>query len=60
MTFVLASAALSKLVLQTDCADASVEDLSEDYQGKSEPDVAIGLRWFYCTGLGIALACMGK
>ncbi|RFU32656.1 hypothetical protein B7463_g3676, partial [Scytalidium lignicola] len=58
MSFVLASAALSKLVLQTDCDDANVEDLSEVSQVKSEPEVSIGLRWFYCTGLGIALACM--
>ncbi|KAH8820490.1 bacterial low temperature requirement A protein-domain-containing protein [Xylogone sp. PMI_703] len=58
MSFVLASAALSKLVLQTDCGNANTEDLSEVSQAKSEPEISIGLRWFYCTGLGIALACM--
>jgi hypothetical protein len=60
MSFVLAAAALSKLVLATDCSDTKLEDLTETYMLKSEPEIPIGLRWFYCTGLGIALACMGK
>lgn len=60
MSFVLGGAALSKLVVATDCQDANVEDLTETYQAKSESEVAIGLRWFYCAGFGIALACMSK
>jgi hypothetical protein len=60
MSFVLAAAALSKLVLATDCSDTKLDDLTEAYMLKSEPEIPIGLRWFYCAGLGIALACMGK
>ncbi|MCJ1321518.1 hypothetical protein MMC15_006863 [Xylographa vitiligo] len=59
MSFVLASGALSKLVLAHDCADADPSTLTPAYAQKSEPDIDIGLRWFYCAGLGIALACMG-
>ena len=58
MAYVLAGAALSRLVLATDCRDASVDDLVEAYLGRSEPEVSSGLRWFYCAGLGIALLCM--
>jgi len=58
MSFVLGGAALSKLVVATDCEDANIEDLTEAYQAKADDEVAIGLRWFYCAGFGIALACM--
>lgn len=58
MAYVLAGAALSRLVLATDCRDANVDELTEAYIGRSEPEVSSGLRWFYCTGLGIALLCM--
>jgi hypothetical protein len=60
MSFVLAAGALSKLVLATDCRDTKIEDLTETYILKSDPEIPIGLRWFYCGGLGIALFCMGK
>ncbi|KAG4435489.1 hypothetical protein IFR05_009028 [Cadophora sp. M221] len=59
MSFVLAAGSLSKLVVATDCHDAELEDLTEFYQHKSEHEIPIGLRWFYCAGLGIALFCMG-
>lgn len=58
MSFVLGGAALSKLVLATDCQDANSEDLTETYKAKSDDEVAIGLRWYYCAGFGIALASM--
>lgn len=58
MAYVLAGAALSRLVLATDCQDANVEDLTEAYIGRSEPEVPSGLRWFYCLGLGVALLSM--
>ena len=58
MGYVLAGAALSKLVLTTDCDDANVEDLTDAYHSKSESELSPGLRWFYCCGLGIALLCM--
>jgi len=60
MSFVLAGAALSKLVLATDCSDTNLEDLTETYMAKSEVEIPVGLRWFYCAGLGVALACMGR
>jgi len=60
MSFVLAGAALSKLVLATDCSDTNLEDLTETYMAKSQVEIPIGLRWFYCGGLGVALTCMGK
>ena len=59
MSFVLAAAALSKLVLATDCRDTKLEDLTETYMLRADPESPIGLRWFYCAGLGLALACMG-
>jgi hypothetical protein len=59
MSFVLGGAALSKMVLATDCPDANADDLTETYKAKADDEVAIGLRWFYCAGFGVALACMG-
>ncbi|KUJ08616.1 uncharacterized protein LY89DRAFT_691040 [Mollisia scopiformis] len=59
MSFVLGASALSKLVLATDCRDANIDALLSTYTSKSEPEIPIGLRWFYCVGLGLALFCMG-
>lgn len=58
--FSLAGASLSKLVVAHDCADADVESLTEAYVAKSLDSIDIGLRWFYCGGLGIALISMGE
>lgn len=58
MSYVLAGAALSRLVLATDCDDVDVEALTDTYLPKSEREIAPGLRWFYCCGLGIALLFM--
>ena len=60
MSFLLAAAALSRIVLAHDRNEADLETLGEAYVGKSMAEISPGLRWFYCTGLGIALACMGK
>ena len=60
MSFLLAAAALSRIVLAHDRNEADLETLSEAYLGRSVGEISSGLRWFYCTGLGIALACMGK
>ena len=60
MAYVLAGAALSRLVLATDCHDANVEDLTDAYTDSSKPEVSSALRWFYCAGLGIALLCMSR
>ena len=59
MSYILASGALSKLVVAHDCINADPETLTELYALRSEGEIRIGLRWFYCAGLGIALACMG-
>ena len=59
MAFVLAGSALAKIVLATDCADANVRDLQVVYAQKSVAVVPMGLRWYYCGGLAIALFCMG-
>ncbi|KAL8741846.1 MAG: hypothetical protein Q9190_005592 [Brigantiaea leucoxantha] len=58
MSYVLAGACLSKLVLAHDCRDTNRETLTETYADRSEEEIAQGLRWFYSAGLGIALACM--
>lgn len=58
MAYVLAGASLSRLVLATDCHDANDGDLTDAYSGSSKPEVASGLRWFYCSGLGVALLSM--
>jgi hypothetical protein len=60
MSFVLAGSALSKLVLAHDTEHADPEDLMEPYSGRSEAELPMGLRWFYCAGISIALMCMGS
>ena len=59
MAFVLASSTLSKLVLAHDCADTDLATLIDTYAIKSPETMGTAVRWFYCAGLGIALACMG-
>ncbi|CAF9913322.1 hypothetical protein IMSHALPRED_000976 [Imshaugia aleurites] len=58
MAYVLAGAALSRLVLATDCHDANVDDLTDAYTSSSKEGVSSALRWFYCGGLGVALLSM--
>ena len=60
MAFVLSGAALAKIVLAHDCPDADPESLWEVYEERSQEAITPGQRWFYCVGLGISLACMGK
>ncbi|RDL38443.1 Uncharacterized protein BP5553_02783 [Venustampulla echinocandica] len=59
MSYVLGAAALSKLVVATDLHDAHLEDLTDAYIEKSDHEIPIGLRWFYCVGMGLAMFCMG-
>ncbi|CAM1504207.1 Fc.00g017980.m01.CDS01 [Cosmosporella sp. VM-42] len=59
MGYILASAALSKLVLATDVANANPENLSHHYEDRAEDHIANGIRFFYCHGLAIALLSMG-
>lgn len=58
MSYIIASAALSKLVVADDCPNANDATLTATYAAKSESEIAQGLRLFYCIGLGLALACM--
>jgi hypothetical protein len=58
MGYVLAAASLAKLVLAHDCRDADPETLGEEFIDRSEEHLEQGLRWFYCGGIGVALACM--
>lgn len=60
MSYVLAGASLSKLVLAHDHHDTDLETLGELYLNRSEAHILDALRWFYCVGLGIALLCMSK
>ncbi|KPM35125.1 hypothetical protein AK830_g11441 [Neonectria ditissima] len=59
MGYILASAGLSKLVLTTDTPNTNPEQLSEHYHERAEPEIANGIRFFYCHGLAIALLFMG-
>ncbi|KAK7403577.1 hypothetical protein QQX98_010670 [Neonectria punicea] len=59
MGYILASAGLSKLVLTTDTPNTNPEQLSEHYHARADPEIANGIRFFYCHGLAIALLSMG-
>ena len=58
--YTIAGAALSKLVVASDCLDTNIENLTDMYQEKSIAEIPDGLRWFYCGGFGGALLCMGE
>lgn len=59
MSYIISSAALGKLVLADDGpGSATATTLTPSYADKSEPEIPLGLRLFYCVGLGLALACM--
>lgn len=58
MGYVLAGAALSKIVLAHDVTNAEPEWLAEPYEGRSEEHVAQGLRWYFCGGLAVAMFMM--
>lgn len=58
MSYIISSAALSKLVVAADNPNAFSSSLTESYAAKSEAEVPLSLRLFYCVGLGIALASM--
>jgi hypothetical protein len=45
LSYALAAATLSKLVLAHDCKDANFEDLGEAFQGRIEAVLEDGLRW---------------
>jgi hypothetical protein len=59
MSFTLAGASLAKLVVAHDTRDSNAEDLLEPYSTDSDSEIPEAIWWFYCAGLGIALACTG-
>ena len=59
MGYIVATSALSTLVLATDVPNANPEQLTESYASRAEDHFGIGVRYFYCQGLAIALLSMG-
>ncbi|KAL8366088.1 hypothetical protein RB595_004729 [Gaeumannomyces hyphopodioides] len=59
MSYTVATAGLSKLVVASDVANASPKTLTSTYAHRSEAHVPLGIRLFYCVGLGLSLALMG-
>ncbi|KAK5126641.1 hypothetical protein LTR85_009575 [Meristemomyces frigidus] len=59
MAFVLGGGALARLVVATDTPQSRLEDLTIAYQVRSESEIRVGIRWFYCVGYAVALAGMG-
>jgi hypothetical protein len=59
MAFTLAAASLAKVVIVHDTAQSHPDDLLDPFSTNSEPELQEALWWFYCSGLGIALACTG-
>lgn len=55
MSYIPAAAALTKLVAAADCPDADPESLSHHWHERSEDHVSLGIRLFYCVGLGAAV-----
>lgn len=58
MAYIISCAALSKLVIASDSADSDPHTLTDHYSDKSESEISLGIRLFYCVGLGIALSFM--
>ncbi|KAM0257835.1 hypothetical protein ACHAQJ_004139 [Trichoderma viride] len=55
MGYIVATAALSRLVLATDVPGTNPNQLAEPYRNSSEDHFSAGVRFFYCHGLAIAL-----
>jgi len=51
-------AALEYLVVAYDCPDANPDDVVDEL-GHAKDSISSGLRWFFCGGLAVAVACMG-
>lgn len=59
MGYIVATSALSTLVLATDVPNTNPEQLAEPYSSRAEEHFSSGVRFFYCQGLAIALLSMG-
>lgn len=58
MSFVLSASALATLVRAHDSPDSPLESLYETFASRSEEEISQGLRWYYCSGLGLSLLFM--
>ncbi|KAL1894562.1 hypothetical protein Sste5346_005797 [Sporothrix stenoceras] len=58
LAFILSSAALTRFVVATDSPNSPYDSLTEMYQERSSPELSLGLRLYYSTGLGISLFSM--
>lgn len=58
MGYIVATAALSRLVLVTDVPGTNPQQLAEPYRDSAEDHFNAGVRFFYCHGLAIALLSM--
>lgn len=58
MGYIVATSALSRLVLATDVPGTNLNQLAEPYRDSAEDEFNSGVRFFYCHGLAIALLCM--
>lgn len=59
MAYIVATSGLATLVLATDGPGTEIEQLAEADRPRSEDHFSIGVRFFYCHGLAIALLAMG-
>ena len=59
MSYILSAASMIKIVVIRDCPNAPLEALTPFYQHRSDVVVSLGLRLYYCVGLGLALFSMG-
>ncbi|KAI9661925.1 MAG: hypothetical protein M1821_009165 [Bathelium mastoideum] len=59
MSYAISGAALSRILLVHDTPRSPIDSLTDSDMALSQASINDGQRWFYCTGLGIALACMG-
>ncbi|KAM3451684.1 hypothetical protein MY3296_005096 [Beauveria thailandica] len=58
MGYIIATSALSRLVLSSDMSNTHPEQLTENYRALAEEGFSTGVRYFYCHGLAIALLSM--
>lgn len=58
LAFILSSAALTRFVVATDSPNSPYDSLTEMYQERSSPELSLGLRLYYSTGLGVSLFSM--
>ncbi|OAA79333.1 Low temperature requirement A [Akanthomyces lecanii RCEF 1005] len=58
MGYIIATSALSRLVLASDMSNTNPEQLTESYRALAEEEFGTGVRYFYCHGLAIALLSM--